>query len=238
MRVVADVVVAGAGAAGLATAHFLRQHLPNSRILLVSRHAPFALTSSASTECFRDYWSAPIMRAFMRRSTYLTDKLSSLNAENEARIALTRNGYLYVHQDGITPSVNEDCTFFRQSDLKAMYPWLSHNSSHAVLAKNAGWLSAHGLGMALLFSLQGSMMVGWDFVGATGREDKIQGVTLRNHSSKEEMHISCGAFVNATGPSLSSTHQAALASLSSATCLPLPVQNDVHAKIILQDVLG
>ena len=47
MRAIADVVVAGAGAAGLATAHFLKRILPNSKVILFSRHPPFALTSSA-----------------------------------------------------------------------------------------------------------------------------------------------------------------------------------------------
>jgi glycine/D-amino acid oxidase-like deaminating enzyme len=238
MRTVADVVVAGAGAAGLATAHFLKQLLPNSRILLVSRHAPFALTSSASTECFRDYWSAPVMRAFMRRSAHLTESLSRLSAENEARIALTKKGYLYVHQGTDPANVTEECSLFQQAELQSMYPYLSHDCTHAVLAKNAGWLSAHGLGMALLSSLQGSTMVGWDVVGATGNEGTIQGVNLRNVSTKEALHVSCGAFVNATGPLLSATHQAVVGSLSLASNAPLPVRNDVHAKVILQDVLG
>ena len=61
---------------------------------------------------------------------------------------------------------------------------------------------------------------------------------MRNASTGEQLHISCGAFVNATGPLLSATHQAAVASLSSAANVPLPVRNDVHAKVILHDVLG
>ncbi len=241
MRAVADVVVAGAGAAGLATAHFLKQLMPNSRIILVSRHAPFALTSSASTECFRDYWTSPPMRAFMRRSARLTEALACSSVENEARVALAKTGYLYVHQDcpadSGTAKMNEECSYLQPSDLQRRYPWLSPSCTRAVLANNAGWFSAHGLGMALLSTLQGSTMVGWDFVGATGLEDKIQGVQVRNVSTQEEMHISCGAFVNATGPLLSVTHQIALASLSSAPNAPLPVQNDVHAKVILHDTL-
>ncbi len=238
MRTVADVVIAGAGAAGLATAHFLKQISPNARILLVSRHAPFALTSSASTECFRDHWTAPAMRAFMRRSACLTETLSRFSPENEARIALTKKGYLYVHQGSEVAGASEACSVFQQSDLRSLYPWLSIDCTHAVLAKNAGWLSAHGLGMSLLSSLQGSTMVGWDFVAATGHEDRVQAVTVRNVVTQEEMRISCGAFVNATGPLLSATHQAAVGSLSSASNAPLPVRNDVHAKVLFHDVLG
>ena len=238
MRAVADVVVAGAGAAGLATAHFLKRALPHARILVVSRHAPFALTSSASTECYRHYWSAPVMRAFMRRSAHLTEGLAGFSAENEARIALAKTGYLYVHQAPSAAAANEECTLIQQPDLQTLYPWLSPECTHAVLAKNAGWLSAHGLGMSLLSSLQGSTMVGWDVAGVSGHEDRIQGVNVRNASTGEQLHISCGAFVNATGPLLSATHQAAVASLSSAANVPLPVRNDVHAKVILHDVLG
>jgi glycine/D-amino acid oxidase-like deaminating enzyme len=241
MRAVADVVVAGAGAAGLATAHFLRQLMPNSRIVVVSRHAPFALTSSASTECFRDHWTAPAMRAFMQHSVHLTEALALSSAENDSRIALEKRGYLYVQQEPLASSAaesaNEHCSWFPQSHLLTLYPWLSPSCTQAVLAKNAGWLSAHGLGMALMSTLQGSTMLGWDVVGATGTESKLQGVRLRNFCSGEDLHISCGAFVNATGPLLSKTHQVALASLSSAANSPLPTRNDVHAKIILHDVL-
>jgi hypothetical protein len=242
MRAVADVVVAGAGAAGLASAHFINQIMPNAKIILVSRHAPFALTSSASTECFRDHWTAPAMRAFMRRSVRLTEALASSSAENDARIAFTKRGYLYVSQDlsasAEAGSDSDHSSVLPQSALQRLYPWLSPRCTRAVLAKNAGWLSAHGLGMALMSTLQGSTMVGWDFVGASGAEDKLQGVHVRNFRTKEELHISCGAFVNATGPLLSATHQRALAGLSMAANGPLPVHNDVHAKVILHDVLG
>ena len=60
---------------------------------------------------------------------------------------------------------------------------------------------------------------GLDFAEAIGEsheEDRLQGVIVRNATTKEELRISCGAFVNATGPMLSATHRTALASLSSA----------------------
>ena len=190
------------------------------------------------------------MRAFMRRSVHLMEELSRSSAENEARIALSRSGYLYVHQDSLESSISSEsvadhCLPLAARDVASMYPWLSSACTRAVLAENAGWLSAHGLGMSLLSSLQESrsgnavsVMVGWDFAGAIGEEDKLQGVIVRNAATKEELRISCGAFVNATGPMLSATHQAALASLSSAAHAPLPVHNDLHAKVILHDVLG
>jgi glycerol-3-phosphate dehydrogenase len=178
------------------------------------------------------------MRAFMRRSVRLIDEFACSSSENQARISLSRTGYLYAHQHPQVTSVGEQCSVFQQSELLELYPWLSSRCTGGVLAKNAGWLSAHGLGMALLSSLQGStMMIGWDFVGAMGTEDRIQGVRVRSISTKEELQISCGAFVNATGPSLSATHQCALESLSSAVNAPLPVHNDLHAKVIMHDVL-
>lgn len=181
------------------------------------------------------------MRAFMQRSVHLTEALALSSAENDSRIALEKRGYLYVQQEPLASSAaesaNEHCSWFPQSHLLRLYPWLSPSCTQAVLAKNAGWLSAHGLGMALMSTLQGSTMLGWDVVGATGTESKLQGVRLRNFCSGEDLHISCGAFVNATGPLLSKTHQVALASLSMADNLPLPTRNDVHAKVILHDVL-
>ncbi len=224
--------------------------MPACELSRLSSSKRFCSNCCFSTECFRDYWSAPAMRAFMRRSVHLMEELSCSSAENEARIALTKSGYLYVHQDfqsstkGSAECSRDQCVPLNAGDLQRLYPWLSSDCTHAVFAKNAGWLSAHGLGISLLSSLQecssgnkASLMVGWDFCGAIGLEDKLQGVIVRNAATKEELQISCAAFVNATGPMLSATHQAALASLSSAVNASLPVHNDLHAKVIFQDVL-
>eukprot|EP00965_Chrysotila_dentata_P185955 6139535-Pleurochrysis_carterae.AAC.7 len=70
----ADVVVVGAGIAGVACAHYLSR-LHNAKVLLVERAAPLAYTSALSTECYRNFWagSAP-MTEFMNHSIDLLEE--------------------------------------------------------------------------------------------------------------------------------------------------------------------
>ena len=92
VKVAYDFVVAGAGVAGLATARYIAAAQPTARIAIVTAHAPMSQTSSMSTECFRDHWPSPAMRAFMARSIEL---MSSHAAESNA-FRMARRGYLYA----------------------------------------------------------------------------------------------------------------------------------------------
>ena len=85
-----DFVIAGAGVAALASARYIARAAPTSRIALVTPHAPMSLTSSLSTECFRDHWPSPSMRAFMARSISLIEEQARGGA-----FRVTPYGYLY-----------------------------------------------------------------------------------------------------------------------------------------------
>jgi glycine/D-amino acid oxidase-like deaminating enzyme len=87
-----DFVISGAGVAGLACARYLARTAPKASIAIVTPHAPMSLTSSLSTECFRDHWPSHAMRAFMQRSIQL---INDHAAEADA-FRVTRHGYLYV----------------------------------------------------------------------------------------------------------------------------------------------
>src|SRR5437899_10482722 len=54
----AEVVICGAGIAGIATAyHLTRQGVTD--IVLVDERPPLSLTSDKSTECYRNVWPSP-----------------------------------------------------------------------------------------------------------------------------------------------------------------------------------
>ena len=53
-----DVVVCGAGIAGIAAAHALTQ-TELKRVLIVDPGPPLSLTSDKSTECYRNWWPGP-----------------------------------------------------------------------------------------------------------------------------------------------------------------------------------
>jgi sarcosine oxidase, subunit beta len=90
----ADVVVCGAGIAGLAAAHALAvEH--GLRVLVVSEHAPMSLTSDKSTEAYRNWWPGPddAMVRFMNRSI---DILEGWAERTGNRFLLNRRGYVYA----------------------------------------------------------------------------------------------------------------------------------------------
>ena len=74
---VAEIVIAGAGMAGIAAAHQLAVRDGVARVVLVDPREPLSLTSSKGTEAYRNYWPGPddTMVRFMDRSIDLLDAL-------------------------------------------------------------------------------------------------------------------------------------------------------------------
>ena len=91
----AEVVICGAGIAGVAAAYHLAVKQGVRNVVLVDERAPMTLTSDKSTEAYRNWWPGPddAMLRFMNRSI---DLLEQLDTETEHRLRLNRRGYLYV----------------------------------------------------------------------------------------------------------------------------------------------
>jgi glycine/D-amino acid oxidase-like deaminating enzyme len=89
----ADVVICGAGIAGVALAHALTQR-GMKRVVVVDERAPCTLTSDKSTEAYRNWWPGPddAMVQLMNRSI---DLLESWATASNNRFLLNRRGYLY-----------------------------------------------------------------------------------------------------------------------------------------------
>jgi glycine/D-amino acid oxidase-like deaminating enzyme len=94
----AEVVIAGAGIAGIATAHRLAVELGVRSVVIADDHPPMTVTSDKSTECYRNFWPGPdgAMVALMNRSL---DRLEALAAATGNRFRMNRRGYLYVTGD-------------------------------------------------------------------------------------------------------------------------------------------
>jgi glycine/D-amino acid oxidase-like deaminating enzyme len=94
----AEVVICGAGIAGVAAAYYLAVECGMRGIVLVEQGAPLALTSDKSTECYRNWWPGPgdTMVALMNRSIDLLEQIA--HASDNA-IQLNRRGYLYATAD-------------------------------------------------------------------------------------------------------------------------------------------
>ncbi|MBM4337933.1 MAG: FAD-binding oxidoreductase [Deltaproteobacteria bacterium] len=94
----ADVVICGAGIAGISAAYHLSVKYGIEKVLLVDEGAPLSLTSDKSTECYRNFWPGPgdAMVGLMNRSI---DILEHLAHESNNYFHLSRRGYVYATAD-------------------------------------------------------------------------------------------------------------------------------------------
>jgi len=91
----ADVVICGAGIAGVAAAYYLSVKSGITNVALVDERPPLTLTSDKSTECYRNWWPGPgdAMVRLMDRSIDLMEELAR---ESDNAFDLNRRGYVYV----------------------------------------------------------------------------------------------------------------------------------------------
>jgi len=97
-RPTADVVVCGAGIAGIAAAHHLAVGHGVARVVLVDARPPLSLTSDKSTEAYRNWWPGPD-DAMLRLMTRSLDLLDALAEESGNVFRLNRRGYVYATAD-------------------------------------------------------------------------------------------------------------------------------------------
>lgn len=92
----ADVVVVGAGIAGVSVAYHLAVESGVGRVVVVDPRPPLTLTSDKSTECYRNWWPNRPMVGLMNRSI---DLLEQMATESGNVFGLNRRGYLFVTAD-------------------------------------------------------------------------------------------------------------------------------------------
>lgn len=93
-----DIVICGAGIAGVSAAYHLAARCGLQNICLVDERPPLTLTSDSSTECYRNWWPGPgdAMAALMNRSI---DIMEDLAQDSQNVFHLNRRGYLYLTAD-------------------------------------------------------------------------------------------------------------------------------------------
>lgn len=91
----ADVVICGAGMAGIAVAYHLSVRNHVARVVLVDERTPMTLTSDKGTAAYRNWFPGPgdTMVRFMNRSIDLLEEINQLSGH---AIALNRRGYIYL----------------------------------------------------------------------------------------------------------------------------------------------
>lgn len=91
----ADVIVIGAGIAGIAAAYHLAVRHGVRRVALIDEHEPLTLTSDKGTQAYRNWWPGPdsTMLRYMTRSI---DILEEIADESANAYRLNRRGYVFV----------------------------------------------------------------------------------------------------------------------------------------------
>ena len=90
-----EIVICGAGIAGISTAYYLAQEHGINSIKLIDERPPLSLTSDKSSECYRNWWPGPgdAMVALSNRSIDLMEAIADRTGN---RFNLNRRGYLYL----------------------------------------------------------------------------------------------------------------------------------------------
>ncbi|MCP4420935.1 MAG: FAD-binding oxidoreductase [Chloroflexi bacterium] len=88
-----DVVICGAGSAGVAIAYYLAQQKGITDVLVVDKHAPLTQTSAKSGENYRNWWPNSSMVSLMNRSIDLMEALADASGNI---FSMARHGYAYV----------------------------------------------------------------------------------------------------------------------------------------------
>ncbi len=96
----ADIIIIGAGIAGIATAHYLTRSETARKVVLIDALAPMSVTSAQSGENYRNWWPHRTMTGFIDRGI---DLLEGIAEDSGNRICLTHRGYaLATRQDDIS----------------------------------------------------------------------------------------------------------------------------------------
>jgi len=224
----ADVVIVGAGIAGVSAAYHLAVRHEVERVVIVDPRPPLTLTSDKSTECYRNWWPDKPMVGLMNRSIDIFEELSE-----ETEFGLNRNGYLFVTgredtmaalsaQVGTVTDLGATAEALGPEQLRAGYPYVTDSAVGAVRVDRAGWLRAQDLGQWMLDRARdaGAQLLPGEVVTiGDGQVGLADGTT-----------ISTAAVVVAAGPL--SGEVAALAELE------LPLLSELHLKVAFKDHLG
>ena len=248
----ADVVVIGAGIAGVSTAYYLAVRHGVGRVVIVDPRPPLTLTSDKSTESYRNWWPNSPMVGLMNRSI---DLLEEMSAESGNVFGLSRRGYLFVTAEsarlgsmaaqaettstygagpvrrhpGPAPYTDypDGVDVLSPRELSKWFPYITPQAAGAVHVRRAGWFSAQQLGAWMMERARenSARLVVDEIVAIEVDGDQVRAVHLAGGEK-----IETGAVVVAAGPM--SAPVAAMAGVD------LPLFSELHLKVTFRDHLG
>ncbi len=257
MSLKADVVVCGAGIAGVATAYQLAVLSGVRKVVLVDPRPPLTLTSDKSTECYRNWWPNAPMVGLMNRSI---DLLEEMARASDNAFHLSRQGYLYVTADPnrLRDMADEGASISNlgAGDLRRHPGVLDYQPPGVPAAPDGADLFLEGDELLHFYPFLTEQAVGgiharragwfsaqqlgaWMIERALGQglevvKASVTGVTQRAGAVSgvrldSGQEIATPIFVNAAGPMLAQVGQ--------LLDVDLPVFSEVHIKVAFRDHL-
>ena len=259
MTTTAEVVICGAGIAGIATAYELVVRRGARGVVLVDERPPLSLTSDKSTEAYRNWWPGPD-DAMVQLMNHSIDRLEALAHDTGNLFRLNRRGYVYATADparvpavrqaaesaqaqGAGPLRVDDYSPSPAEDFETKLTGADLLFDPALIRRHFPYLSERALAViharrAGWFSstefgtylLDCGRAAGLSFVSGRVSGVEAAGGRVRAVRLGDGQSISCGAFVDAAGP-----HANEVAELLG---LELPLYCERHQKLAFHDHLG
>lgn len=230
LRSAYDVVIAGGGAVGSATAHFLAASPDFSgSVLVVERDWSYARAATAlSSASIRHQFSNPLNVRISRFGTDFIRRFADhcRAAGGRPDLAFRENGYLFLAADergrrvlranhGVQTGEGADIRLLSVAEMTARFPWLRTDglTLGSLGESGEGWFD----NMGLLHGLRANARA----LGVTYVEDAVTGLRragqrVSHASLASGAQVACGTFINAAG-----TRAPALAAMVG---LDLPVE--------------
>jgi glycine/D-amino acid oxidase-like deaminating enzyme len=134
-----EIVVIGAGIAGIACAYYLTTQAGYRNVVLVDSLQPMAFTSAQSGENYRNWWPHPTMVAFTNHSTTLMEQIAR---DSDNRLQMNRRGYALATREENIDQLIEEIHNGYADDAEAMIRVHSNNSGHYSPPLSADWQTA------------------------------------------------------------------------------------------------
>jgi glycine/D-amino acid oxidase-like deaminating enzyme len=227
MKRTADIVIVGAGIAGVSAAYHLTVAHGVSDVVLVDPRPPLSLTSDKSTECYRNWWPNKPMVDLMNRSIDIFEELAE-----ETDYGFNRNGYLFVtgeartfedmgHQADEIARLGARASLVGRDELETDYGFITDDAVGAMRVDRAGWFRAQDLGQ---WMLDRAREAGASLVRAT-----VTGIDRSEVTLSDETTMNAPNIVIAAGPL--SKEVGAMAGVD------LPLFSELHLKVAFKDHL-
>lgn len=231
-----DVLIAGAGVMGAATAFWLTRLNRHLRVVLVERAPDFVQASSSlSASSIRQQFSSPVNIALSQFGVdFLRQADHWLGPGSQAALGLHEAGYLYLAGRDQAPALRDlhalqrshgvEAALLETRALAQRFAWLQCEdiSLGSLGLRGEGWFDGPGLHQRLLRAARQQGAELWhDEVLAL----QVRGRALESVALRQAGRLSPGLFVNAGGPWA--------ARLSAPGAPPLPIEAGRRSVFVL-----